>query len=65
MKVQTLIATINQTDYSLLEKMNIQTDAIVGNQCDRNEISEFIYKNKKISILVIHFQYILCIVNYG
>lgn len=30
--IQVLIATIDQMDRSLLEKMNIQTDAIVGNQ---------------------------------
>lgn len=43
MKVQVLVATMNQDkgDYSLLEKMNIQTDAIVCNQCDRNEFVEF------------------------
>ena len=43
MRVQVLVATMNQPkeDYSLLEKMNIQTDAIVCNQCDRNEFLEF------------------------
>lgn len=41
MNVQVLIATTNQNDYSLLKKMNIQTDAIVGNQCDENKIAEF------------------------
>lgn len=39
---------MNQTDYSLLEKMNIQTDAIVINQCDKNEIKEFIWNNHNI-----------------
>ncbi len=34
MKVQVLIAAMNQTDYSLVKKMNIQSDAIIGNQCD-------------------------------
>jgi glycosyltransferase involved in cell wall biosynthesis len=48
MKVQVLVATMNQTDYSLLEKMNIQTDAIIGNQCDRNEITEFEYQNRMV-----------------
>lgn len=48
MKVQVLVATMNQTDYSLLEKMNIQTDAIIGNQCDRNEITEIEYKNRTV-----------------
>ena len=45
MNVQVLIATMDQTDYKLLEKMNIQTSAIVGNQCDRNEITEFSFRD--------------------
>ncbi len=44
MSIQTLVVTMNQKDHSLLDKMNIQTPAIVGNQCDRNEIEEFDYK---------------------
>lgn len=40
MKVEVLVATINQTDLSLFEKMNIQTDVIFCNQCDRNEFIE-------------------------
>jgi len=40
MTVEVLVATMNQTDYSLLEKMNISTDAIVGNQCDRNSVEK-------------------------
>lgn len=44
MKVQVLVAAMNQMDYSLLDKMNIQTDVIVGNQCDRNEINHIDYK---------------------
>ena len=32
MNMQVIIATMNQCDYSLLDKMNIQTEAIVGNQ---------------------------------
>jgi len=50
MKVQTLVVTMNKgkEDFDLLEKMNIQTDAIVCNQCDRNEVYEFDWKNKHI-----------------
>lgn len=51
MKVQVLIATMNQTDHSLLDKMNIQTDAIVGNQCDRNSVEKFKYKGHNIVYL--------------
>ena len=50
MTIQVLIVTMNQCrdDYSLLEKMNIQSDAIVCNQCDRNEFVEFFYKGHRI-----------------
>lgn len=51
MRVQVLVATMYQTDYSLLEKMNIQTDAIVVNQCDENKIEEFEYNGHKIKWL--------------
>ena len=51
MKVQVLVATMNQTDYSLLDKMNIQTDAIIGNQCNLNEITEFEYKSRTVKWL--------------
>lgn len=48
MRIQVLVSTMHQTDYSLLEKMNIQTDAIVVNQCDKNEIEEFEFNGHKI-----------------
>ena len=51
MKIEVLVATMNQTDYSLLDKMNIKTDAIIGNQCNRNSIEEFEYKSHKIRYL--------------
>lgn len=51
MTLQVLVATMSQTDHSLLEKMNIQSDAIIGNQCDRNEIEEFYYNGYKIKYL--------------
>ena len=35
MKTETLIATIDQKDKLLPEKMNIQTDTVVANQCGR------------------------------
>ena len=46
--LQVLVSTMHQTDHSLLEKMNIQSDAIVVNQCDRNEIEEFDFKDHHI-----------------
>lgn len=51
MKIQVLVATMNQKDYTLLTKMNIKSDAIIGNQCDINSIEEFNWKNYKIKYL--------------
>ena len=51
MNLQVLVATMHQNDYSLLEKMNICSDAIIANQCDRNEITEFDYNGHKIKYL--------------
>ncbi|MBQ3082018.1 MAG: glycosyltransferase family 2 protein [Clostridia bacterium] len=48
MAVQVLVATMNQKDCSLLDKMNIQTDAIVCNQCERNEFLDFAHNGRKI-----------------
>ena len=43
--VQVLVAAMNQTDHSLLDKMNIDSDVIVGNQCTFNSIEKFMYKS--------------------
>lgn len=51
MKIQVLVAAMNQSDYSLPEKMNLQTDAIIGNQCDRNEIVEFQFAGNRCQYL--------------
>jgi len=48
MNIQVLVATMNQTDFSLLKKMNIQTSAIVCNQCNRNEFIDFDQNNNYI-----------------
>lgn len=47
-EIQVLAVTMHQTDHSLLEKMNIRTDALVGNQCDRNEIESFSWNGHEI-----------------
>ena len=51
MIIQVLIAAMHQTDHSLLEKMNIKTDAIIGNQCDRNEVEDFEWNGHRIKYL--------------
>lgn len=41
MSVQVLVAAMHRKDHSILEEMNIQSDAIIINQCERNEFEEF------------------------
>lgn len=51
MKIQVLVAAMDQNDHSLLKKMNINSDVIVGNQCDRNSIEEFDYNGHRATYL--------------
>ena len=37
-----------RNDYNILKEMNIQTDAIIINQCDRNRIEPIVYNNQNI-----------------
>ena len=50
-RVQVLVAAMHQTDHSLPQKMNIRSDAIIGNQCDRNEVERFEYEGHRITYL--------------
>lgn len=45
MRIQVLVASMNQTNHSLVEKMNIRTDAIIGNQCNHNSVEKFEYND--------------------
>ncbi len=49
--VQVLVASMNQKDHSLLEKMNIQTDAIIGNQTNINKREDISYNGHSITYL--------------
>jgi glycosyltransferase involved in cell wall biosynthesis len=40
MRVEVLISTMHQNDLSLVKKMNIKTDALIINQCDREDMQE-------------------------
>lgn len=51
MKIQVLVTTMNQKDHNLLKKMNINTDAIIGNQCDYNSIENFMYNGNNVIYL--------------
>ena len=48
MKLQVLIATMHQTDDSLLRTMNIQSDAVVCNQCEHHAIREYTHHGHRI-----------------
>lgn len=47
-KVQVLVSTMNQRNHSLLKKMNIQTEAIIVNQCGFDKIEHFLHEGKNI-----------------
>lgn len=48
MRVEVLVSTMNQTDYSLVEKMRISTDAVVVNQCQEDSVIEYDYNGNRI-----------------
>lgn len=51
MGLQVLVATMNQRkgDFSLVEKMNINTEAIICNQSDYNDVVKYIRNGREIS----------------
>lgn len=48
MDFQILLVTIEKLDYKLIEENNIQSDAIIGNQCNTNSVEEFLYNGHSI-----------------
>ena len=51
MSVQVLVASMFQNDFELPKRMNLSSDAIIGNQCDKNSFDEIKYKNFKIKYI--------------
>lgn len=51
MRIQVLVAAMNQKDHSLIKKMNIRTDAIIGNQCSFNSVEKFNIGDQQIQYL--------------
>ena len=47
-RIQNLVATMHQQDHALLERLRIQTDAVVVNQCDREGTEEFDFNGNRI-----------------
>lgn len=48
MKLQVLVAAVNQEVNTLAEKMNLETDAIIVNQCDCFAYQEYLHKDRVI-----------------
>lgn len=46
--LETLVSALNQDVGSLAEKMNLQSDGIIINQCDENRYQEYQYKGRLI-----------------
>lgn len=51
MNIQVLVAAMHQKDHNLLQKMNIQTDVIVGNQADCDMVEKFDFNGFKATYL--------------
>lgn len=48
MSLEVLVSTMNQSDHSLIHKMNLQSDAVVINQCNVNSQIEFLHSQHRI-----------------
>ena len=49
MKVQVLVSAMNQDPKALVEKMNISSDAVIINQCDREDQVQFSFRDREIA----------------
>ena len=54
MKLEVLISTMHQTDFSLAENMNITSDALIINQCDKDDYHEKKIKNGCIRMISVN-----------
>ena len=53
MKIQLLVSAVDQNAAALIKQMNIQTDAVMVNQCDRYGYEEIENHNHKIQVYYI------------
>lgn len=51
MTLQTLVVTLQQDFYKLVEKMNIQTDAVIGSQCNKDTYDQFEYNGNTMQVI--------------
>ena len=47
MTLETLVSAVKEDVAALAEKMNLQSDAVIINQCDENSYLEYEYNGKK------------------
>lgn len=47
LKLDVLISCMNEKDFSIINRSNIQSDAIIVNQCDEDKVVEMTFFNKK------------------
>lgn len=52
-KLQVLLSTMNQTDHSVLDSINLQSSAIVVNQADRFNYEEIKHKDKDVLFMTL------------
>ena len=45
MTFQLLVSTMDQADFQLLDRMNVQSDAVIINQCDKDSVEELDFIN--------------------
>ena len=48
MDIEVLVSTMHKEDHSIIDDMNLQSNAIIVNQCDKDEIKKFKYNDKSI-----------------
>lgn len=47
MTLEVLVAAMNQANNKLVKKMNLQTNSLIGNQCQKNEVKEYYIDGNK------------------
>ncbi|SDC92257.1 Glycosyl transferase family 2 [Priestia aryabhattai B8W22] len=48
MSIQVLVSAMHRTNHEILEEMNIQSDAIIINQCDQDKSEKLTYREKSV-----------------
>ena len=51
MNIQVLVTTMHQTGFEKFSEMNLQTDAVIANQTDKNEYLETVVDNCSVKLV--------------